>query len=204
MKKYIVFAIIGVLFMSASSASAYSYKYPTVLQKIAPVQTTKNPINIERRAPHIFTVATALPDLVVTSVQWTQIYNTGYGTGPVSQSLFPTQPYVYFYVCLQNIGAGPAVLNGGQNYHFEIYRTPATPANIVAGYQFQTPIILNPGGFNCFVDNSIWVQPMGLSLIFGGVAPSVRNYTATVDPYMQIAESNEANNSLTFNMTTNP
>jgi subtilase family serine protease len=48
----------------------------------------------------------------------------------------------------------------------------------------------------------MWMQPMASNLIFG--TTGVKNYTAIVDPNLQVAESNELNNNYTFNMTTNP
>lgn len=156
------------------------------LTKTTSTRTSHNPAAIS---------AVPLPDLVVTGIQWTEVFPySNCGTPALSQS-YP-DPYTYFCVTVQNQGAGPVTLqsNGPNTFYLTIYKG----ATVAAQMKVAAPVVIGAGASRTLYFNGI-VSPNHIKSTLGSNA-----FTATVDSTNAVPETNEANNSQAFSITINP
>lgn len=189
---YVAVVIAGVVVLGASSTSA-SVR-PTLIKNFSVASArAAHPIIVVPHAP----LALAMPDLVITNVEWTQVYPySNCNTLPVSQSA--PDPYVYFCVTVQNQGTSNATLSSTfPIFLMSLYKTSILPANLSASMNPGSSIVIPPGGTYQLNFNSIFNSNLKSAV-------GTFTYIMRLDENNAIAESNELNNTFSFSITTTP
>jgi hypothetical protein len=164
----------------------------------SPVLSILNSNNFDSNARALngqFVVA-AMPNLVVNSVRWTDIYGSSYGGGPIHKSTAsPYDTYTYFRVVVRNKGNKNAVLTTSTKLN--IYNGPAVNGVFVASMMPGSSVNIPPGTNHTFFFSSFGNGQNPLKSSTG-----IYNLTAVIDDISStVAESNELDNSFPFSVS---